>query len=352
MCCRGRLNVPYIVDNFRMKKIKNISVIGDGGWGTTLAILLSKKGYNVALWSAFPDYVKILRVKRVNTKFLPGIRIPSSINITSSLDDAIDNKELVVLAVPSQYMRSIVSRLTVHRKTDKIFVSVTKGIENKTLLRMSELIHELLGDVRFCVLSGPTIAHEVAQGIPATIVASSQILSLAKEVQAVFMTDRFRVYTNNDVAGVELGGSLKNIIAIAAGISDALSFGTNAKAALLTRGLVEMARLGRALGARGETFYGLSGLGDLATTCISPFSRNRQFGEAIGKGKALKDALKMSEMVVEGVATTESAHELSKKCRVEMPITAEIYKVLYEKKDPRIAVHDLMTRSPKRESFC
>lgn len=334
-----------------MKKINNISIIGDGGWGTTLAILLSKKGYGVTLWGAFPDYVKVLKSKRVNTKFLPGIRIPQSINITSSLDDALDNKELIVLAVPSQYMRSIVSRLTVYRKTDKIFVSVTKGIENKTLLRMSELIHEVLGDVRLAVFSGPTIAHEVAQGIPTTIVASSEDPSLAKEVQAIFMTDRFRVYTSNDVPGVELGGSLKNIIAIAAGISDALSFGTNAKAALLTRGLVEMARLGVALSAKRETFYGLSGLGDLTTTCISPFSRNRHFGEQIGKGKTLKEALSESEMVVEGVATTESAHELARKNKVEMPITAEIYRVLYEKKDPRIAVHDLMTRSPKEEGF-
>lgn len=334
-----------------MQKINNISIIGDGGWGTTLAILLSKKGYGVTLWGAFPDYVKVLKSKRVNTKFLPGIRIPQSINITSSLDDALDNKELIVLAVPSQYMRSIVSRLTVYRKTDKIFVSVTKGIENKTLLRMSELIHEVLGDVRLAVFSGPTIAHEVAQGIPTTIVASSEDPSLAKEVQAIFMTDRFRVYTSNDVPGVELGGSLKNIIAIAAGISDALSFGTNAKAALLTRGLVEMARLGVALSAKRETFYGLSGLGDLTTTCISPFSRNRHFGEQMGKGKTLKEALSESEMVVEGVATTESAHELARKNKVEMPITAEIYRVLYEKKDPRIAVHDLMTRSPKEESF-
>jgi glycerol-3-phosphate dehydrogenase (NAD(P)+) len=331
--------------------IKHISIIGDGGWGTTLAIILSKKGYVVTLWGAFSDYVKILRAKRINTKFLPGIRIPSGINITTSLDEAIDNQQLVVLAVPSQYMRSIVSRLAVYKRTDRIFVSVTKGIENKTLLRMSELIYELLGDVRLSVLSGPTIAHEAAEGTPTTIVASSRDMSLAKEVQAVFMTDKFRVYTNNDVVGVELGGSLKNIIAIAAGISDALSFGTNTKAALLTRGLVEMARLGQALGAKGETFYGLSGLGDLATTCISPFSRNRRFGEAIGKGKVLKDALKMSEMVVEGVATTESAHELSKKRGIEMPITAEIYKVLYEKKNPRTAVHDLMTRSPKEEGF-
>lgn len=334
-----------------MTEIKHVSIIGDGGWGTTLAIILSKKGYDAALWGAFPDYVKILKTKRVNDKFLPGIRIPENINITSSLDEAVGSGELVILAVPSQYLRKIVSKITVGEKTKKIFVSVTKGIEVGTLKRMSEVIHEVMGDVRLAVLSGPTIAHEVAQGIPTTIVASSQDACIAKDVQASFMTDRLRVYTTGDVTGVELGGSLKNVIAIAAGISDALGFGTNAKAALLTRGLAEMVRLGMALGAKKETFYGLSGLGDLATTCISPYSRNRHFGEAIGKGKTLKDALKESEMVVEGVCTADSVNELAKKHKVEMPITAEIHKVLYEGKDPRKAVNDLMTRSPKEEGF-
>lgn len=334
-----------------MAKTKSIGIIGDGGWGTTLAIILAQKGLDVTLWGAFPDYVEILKAKRVNAKFLPGIKIPREVKITSSLEEAVSEKDIIVLAAPSQYMRAVLKKLTAHDLSGSLFVSVAKGIENKTLLRMSEIIRELLGDVRISVLSGPTIAHEAAKGIPTTIVASSPDTAVAEEVQSIFMTDRFRVYTNDDVIGVELGGSVKNIIAIAAGISDALMFGTNAKAALLTRGLVEMARLGVVMGANKETFYGLSGLGDLATTCISPYSRNRHFGEEIGKGKTLKETLKETEMVVEGVATTQSAHELAKKFKIEMPITSEIYKVLYENKDPEKAVHDLMTRSPKREGF-
>jgi len=334
-----------------MLKMRKISIIGDGGWGTTLAILLSGKGHNVTLWGAFAEYVETVKAKRVNTKFLPEVKIPHEVNITSSLNEAIDDKEIIVLAVPSQYMRGVLTRLTPYKLFGKIFVSVTKGIENKTLKRMSEIAHELLGNIEICVLSGPTIAREVVHGSPTTLVASSGNLALAKEIQEVFITDRFRVYTNSDIVGVELGGALKNIIAIAAGICDSLGFGTNAKAALLTRGLVEMARLGVALGAKKDTFYGLSGLGDLTTTCISKYSRNHHFGEEIGKGKSLKDALKETEMVVEGVATTESAYELAKKHRVEMPIISEIYKVLYENKDPKKGVHDLMTRSPREEGF-
>ncbi|MDD5173529.1 MAG: NAD(P)H-dependent glycerol-3-phosphate dehydrogenase [Candidatus Omnitrophota bacterium] len=331
--------------------MKNISIIGDGGWGTTLAILLSGKGHNVTLWGAFSEYVETVKAKRVNAKFLPGVKIPQEVNITSSLNEAIDDNEMIVLAVPSQYMRSVLTRLTPYKLSGKIFVSVTKGIENKTLKRMSEIVHELLGSIEICVLSGPSIAHEVAQGSPTTLVASSRNLALAKEIQGIFITDRFRVYTNNDVIGVELGGSLKNVIAIAAGISDSLGFGTNAKAALLTRGVIEMARLGVAMKAKKDTFYGLSGLGDLTTTCISKYSRNHHLGEEIGKGKSLKEVLKETEMVVEGVATTESAHELAVKNKVEMPIISEIYKVLYENKDPKKGVHDLMTRSPREEGF-
>lgn len=334
-----------------MLKTRKISIIGDGGWGTTLAILLSGKGHNVTLWGAFPEYVETVKAKRVSAKFLPGVKIPQEINITSFLNEAIEDKEIIVLAVPSQYMRGVLTRLTPYKISGKVFVSVTKGIENKTLKRMSEIARELLGNIDICVLSGPSIAHEVAQGSPATLVASSGNLALAKEIQDVFITDRFRVYTNSDIVGVELGGSLKNIIAIAAGISDSLGFGTNAKAALLTRGLIEMARLGVAMGAKKDTFYGLSGLGDLTTTCISKYSRNHHFGEEIGKGKSLKEALRETEMVVEGVATTESAYELAKKHKVEMPIISEIYKVLYGNKDPKKGVHDLMTRSPREEGF-
>ena len=332
-----------------MLKIKNICVIGDGGWGTTLAVLLAKKGYDVTVWGAFPEYIETLKSARENIKFLPGVKIPDSVKFTASIGDALKDTELVVLAVPSQFMRGVLTMMKMENLSEKLFVSVTKGIENRTLKRMSEVIREVLGERKLAVLSGPTIALEVANGSPSTAVAASRDLNFAVLVQEIFMTDRFRVYATDDIIGVEIGGSLKNIIAIAAGFVDALGFGTNAKAALLTRGLVEMVRLGVAMGGRVGTFYGLSGLGDLTTTCISQYSRNRWLGEEVGKGKPLKDILRETDMVVEGVVTTRSAFDLAKKYKVDMPITCEIYKVLYENKDPKKAVHDLMTRSPKIE---
>jgi len=332
-----------------MAIIDNICVIGDGGWGTTLALILAKKGYGVTIWGAFPEYIETLRSARENTKFLPGFKIPDNVRFSSSMSDALKGAELVVLAVPSQYMRGVLAMLKMEDLSDKSFVSVTKGIETSSLKRMSEVISEVLGGTKLAVLSGPTIALEVAGGSPSTAVAAAKDMAYAREIQDIFMTDRFRIYATDDVAGVEVGGSLKNIIAIAAGALDAMGFGSNAKAALLTRGLVEMVRLGVAMGGRTETFYGLSGLGDLTTTCVSQYSRNRWLGEEIGKGKKLKEILKETDMVVEGVVTAKSAHELSEKYKVDMPITAEIYKVLYENKDPRKAVHDLMTRSPKVE---
>ena len=327
----------------------NIAVIGDGGWGTTLAIHLSKKGFKTRLWGAFPEYIKLLKEKKENVKFLPGIKIPESIFITSSLDEALDKATLVILAVPSQHMRGAAARLKVYDLKNVLFVNCAKGIENETLKRMSEVVQEVLKPKEQAVLSGPTIALEVVNCVPTTIVSASVDVVVAKRVQDIFMTDTFRVYTNSDVTGVELGGALKNIVAIAAGISDGLGFGTNSKAALLTRGLAEMVRLGDAMGARRETFYGLSGIGDLTTTCISQYSRNRWFGEEIGRGRALREILKETEMAIEGLATTKSAYGLAKKHKVDMPITEEIYKVLYENKNPRVAVHDLMTRSPKTE---
>ena len=332
-----------------MDAIKNIGIIGDGGWGTTLAVLLSRKGFGVTLWGAFPDNIELTRANRENMKFLPGVKLPDGIKLTSELEEALRHKELIILAVPSQYMRGVLQMLKLQDVAGKIFVSVTKGIENGSLRRMSEVIREELGDHKIAVLTGPSIALEVANGAPTTVVAASADRGLARMVRDVFMTDRFRVYASDDVAGAELGGALKNIVAIAAGALDALGFGTNAKAALLTRGLAEIVRLGTALGAKRETFYGLSGLGDLTTTCISQYSRNRWLGEEIGRGVKLKDILKETDMVVEGVATTRSAYDLATRAGVEMPITAEIYRVLYESKDPKKAVHDLMTRSPKDE---
>ena len=327
----------------------HISVLGDGGWGTTLAILLNKKSFNVTLWGAFKDYVGYLNKKRINTKFLPGIKIPLGIEITHSLASAAYRKDLIILAIPSQHMRRVLRKLNRYREPRTIFLSVTKGIEVSSLKRMSEVISGELGHVRLAVLSGPTIAQEVARGIPTTCVITSGDESLRKFLQNIFISDRFRVYTNDDLVGVELGGSLKNIIAIACGISDGLGFGTNTKAALLCRGLVEISRLGQAMGAKISTFSGISGLGDLVTTCISPYSRNRLVGEQIGKGKPLSQIISHMEMVAEGIPTTKSAFKLSLKYKVEMPITKEIYSVLYKNKSPLKAVRDLMTREKKEE---
>ncbi|NQT95910.1 MAG: NAD(P)-dependent glycerol-3-phosphate dehydrogenase, partial [Candidatus Omnitrophica bacterium] len=254
---------------------RKISILGDGGWGTTLSLLLSKKGFSVALWSAFADYVKLLRKTRENKKFLPGFTIPDSILITNNAEAAIEGSEAVILAAPSKYLRSVAQKIKGIDLSKQIVISVVKGIEADTFKRPSEIITDELGFLNIAVLSGPTIANEVAEGLPASSVAASSNEQTAGQVQEIFMTERFRVYTSPDTIGVELGGALKNIIAIAAGISDGLGFGTNAKAALFTRGLVEISRIGVALGAKQETFSGLSGMGDLVTTCVSLYSRNR-----------------------------------------------------------------------------
>lgn len=332
-----------------MKNHKKVAIIGDGGWGTTLAILLHKKGVRVKLWGIFPEYIEILKAKRENVKFLPGVQIPSDLFITSDLSEAVDGVDILVLAVPSQHMREVVGRFKSLKVGEKYFLSVSKGIENGTLMRMSQVIRDVLGAVQVGALSGPTISYEVARGFPATVVAASENEGMAKEIQDLFMTDNFRIYTNTDIIGVELGGSLKNVIAIAAGISDGLGLGINAKSALLVRGIVEMARLGAKMGARQETFFGISGLGDLITTCVSPHGRNRWFGEEVGKGKNSDEVLKSTEMVVEGAGTAKSCYELSKKYDVEMPIAQQVYSVIYEDKNPKQAVYDLMTREKKAE---
>ncbi|MCM8801565.1 MAG: NAD(P)-dependent glycerol-3-phosphate dehydrogenase [Candidatus Omnitrophica bacterium] len=328
----------------------NISILGDGGWGTTLAIHLFKRGFKVSLWGAFVDYVEYLKRKRINSRFLPGIRIPKKINITSNLDEAVKDKDLIVFAIPSQYLRSVLERFKlIDYPKDALYLSVIKGIECGSLKRMSEVIHDELGDIKLGVMSGPTIAYELVRGFPTTAVVASDNPDLRKILQDIFMNENFRIYTNDDVTGVELGGSLKNVIAIACGISDGLGFGTNTKAALLSRGLVEISRLGIAMGAKAETFAGLSGLGDLVTTCISAYSRNRFVGEQIGKGKTLKQITQKMQMVAEGISTTKSAYALSQKYNVEMPITKEVYYVLYKNKSPLKAVKDLMGRQRKEE---
>lgn len=336
-----------------MKKIFKICILGDGGWGTTLAILLHNKSFNVTQWGAFPEYIKFLNKKRENTKFLPGIKIPTGIKLLSDIKEALLGADMVVIAIPSQYVRNILRKnKTIIKKSlfkDAIFVSVAKGIETKTLRRVSEIIFEELGSVNLGVLSGPTIAVEVARKIPTSCVTASNRTAISQTIQTTFCTEFFRIYTTKDVIGVELGGALKNIIAIAAGISDGLGFGTNSKSALLSRGLVEILRLGIKMGAKKETFYGLSGIGDLVTTCISPFGRNRWFGEQIGKGYSALDVLRRTQMVIEGVTTVKSAYQLAKRYKVDMPITEQIYRVLYRGKRPLQAVKDLMLRPMKPE---
>lgn len=326
-----------------------IAILGDGGWGTTLAVLLSGKGYFVTLWGAFDNYTKAMAKSRKNPKFLPGVRIPSQVEITSDLKMALNAKGLIVLAIPSQYTRQVLKKIKGNFDNSAIFLSVTKGIETGSLKRISEIVHEELGQVELAVLSGPTIAREVARGIPTAAVVASHNIKIRKSLQNIFNTEKFRVYTNADIIGVELGGSLKNVIAIACGVSDGLGFGTNTKAAILARGLAEISRLGKAMGAKLKTFSGISGLGDLVTTCVSKESRNRFVGEEIGKGKTLKDIHKHMQMIAEGVPTARSAYALSKKYKVEMPITKEVYGLLYKNKSPLQAVRDLMSRRSREE---
>jgi len=326
-----------------------IGILGDGGWGTTLAILMAKKGYPVGLWGVFPEYLELMRGKRENVKFLPGIKIPQSVKIIKDAEFLIAASDIIIIAIPSRFLRNILKEFSTVNFKNKIILSVVKGIENDTYLRMSEVIKDVVGKVKLAVLSGPSISYEVARRIPTAVVIASKDMGLSRKLQYIFSTDKFRVYIHSDVVGVELGGALKNIIAIACGISDGLSFGTNTKAALLNRGMLEIMRLGIALGAKPETFWGLSGIGDLITTCISPYGRNRWVGEQIGKGRKIKQILAGMEMVAEGVWTTKAAYELSRRKRVEMPITEQIYKVLYEDKNPRQAVKELMTRRLKEE---
>jgi len=335
---------------YTYKPVK-IAIIGDGGWGTTLATLLSKKGHKVTLWSAFKENIISIKKHGENKNFLPGIKVPKEIYLTDSLKEAVEDKQIVVLAVPSQYLRKVLRQMKKPKPSrDSVYLSVTKGIEIKTLQRMSEVIHSELGNIRLAVLSGPTIAYEVAKEIPTVAVIASRNVKVRKMIQDVFMTNRFRVYTNNDVVGVELGGSLKNVIAIACGACDGLKFGTNTKAAILSRGLAEIARLGKAMGAKAGTFSGISGLGDLVTTCISSYSRNRAAGEQIGKGRSLRDILRLQHgMVAEGIPTAKSAYLLSLKHKVEMPITREVYNVIYRNKPATKALQDLMSREKKKE---
>ena len=326
------------------------AVLGDGGWGTALAIHLHRLGHPVRWWGAFPDYLKELDRRRENRKFLPGISIPRSIRILPALDDAVAGADLIILAIPSQYLRSVVRLLRPFRDAfeSAVLLSVAKGVEQTSLKRMSQVIHEEMGQTRLAVLSGPSIASEVAKRHPASVVVAAHRLSVAKTVQRLCMGDHLRIYTSDDVAGVELGGALKNPIAIAAGVSDGLGFGANAKAALITRGVVEMIRLGVAMGAREQTFWGLSGLGDLVTTCLS--GRNRWLGEQLGKGRRLNAILDSTPMVIEGVDTARASVALGRRYRVELPIIEQVHAILFAGRPPRKALQALMLRAGKSES--
>jgi glycerol-3-phosphate dehydrogenase (NAD(P)+) len=333
-----------------MVMVTKFAVLGDGAWGTAVAILLATDPeHEVALWSARLLNGRMLQERRENVRLLPGVPIPSAVRLTMDIREAVADVDLAIAAIPTVYLRATLQRVATDLRGDRPFLSLAKGLEISTFRRPTEILREVVDARRVAVLSGPSHAEEVSRGLPTTVVAASTDPDLARWVQQRFSTDRFRVYTSQDVVGVELAGALKNIIGLAAGIGDGLQVGDNAKAALLTRGLVEMARFGVALGAEHATFFGLAGLGDLITTCFSRHGRNRHVGERLGKGEKLAEILAGMTMVAEGVYTTRSVHEKARRMGIAMPITDEVFRVLYEDKDPRAAVNDLMLREPKGE---
>jgi len=318
--------------------------------GTTLAILLNDKGASVRLWGYDADQLKQIEERRENFKFLPGHSIPAEVVFEPDDRRIMDGAELIISAVPCQYMRGVWERLKVYFPGGCPIVSVAKGIENSTLLRPNQILKDVLGsNIRSAALSGPTIADELVKKLPATAAIACQNEQLAKDLQYTFTVDWFRIYTNTDIVGVELAGATKNVIAIAAGIIDGTKLGDNAKAALLSRGLAEISRLGKAVGARPETFSGLTGLGDLVTTCFSPRGRNRSFGERIGKGQSVAQAKAGTNSVIEGMATCRNLRELAHRYNVDMPITEAVYQVLYEGKPVQQGISDLMRRRLKAE---
>lgn len=340
--------------NDSSKDVKNIAVLGAGSWGTALAVLLFNNGHNVFLWEFFRERAEKIHSTRQNPDFLPGVKIPEEIKVSSDLKQTVNGKDIILIVVPSHVVRSVCEKLAVIPLDTGLLVSASKGIENDTLLRMSQVLENTIPGLtrdRIAILSGPSHAEEVGQGLPTVVVAASTSSESACCIQETFMSPSFRVYTNTDVVGVELGGSFKNVIAIAAGISDGVGFGDNTKAALLDRGIVEITRLGIAMGADKNTFAGLTGMGDLIVTCTSKYSRNRYLGEQIGKGKKLKKVTEEMVQIAEGVRTTRSVYDLSRKYTVEMPIATEVYRVLFEDKNPKQAVYDLMTRDPKQEMW-
>jgi len=332
------------------RRFERALVIGDGGWGTAVALLLVQNGIETTLWSAFPENAERMRQARENKAFLPGVQIPRELRLTADPFEAGRGAEVAFSVVPTQYLRGVAHRFEDALGGDVPVVSATKGIEIETFRTPTQVLAEVLGQRSLGVVSGPSHAEEVARGLPASVVVASPDPSLATRVQASLSSGRFRVYTHGDPRGAELAGAMKNVIAIAAGIADGLGLGDNAKAALVTRGIVEMARFGRAHGARAETFFGLAGIGDLATTCYSRHSRNRHVGEQIGRGKKLVEILREMEMVAEGVWTTQALFGPESEARgIPMPIAEQVHAVLFEDKDPTEAVNELMQREPSGE---
>lgn len=327
-----------------------VSVLGAGSWGTALSLLLCKNGHEVTLWSALEDEVRMLCEKREHESKLPGVRLPEDMKITADQEDSLQDPDVAVLAVPSPFTRSTAHRMAPFVKKGQIIVNVAKGVEEHTLMTLSEIISEEIPQADVCVLSGPSHAEEVGKGLPTTCVVSAEKRETAEYLQGIFMSPVFRVYTTPDILGVELGGALKNVIALAAGTADGLGYGDNTKAALITRGIAEISRLGTKMGARAETFYGLSGIGDLVVTCASVHSRNRKAGYLMGKGYTMQEAMDEVKMVVEGVYSARAAKSLAEKYQVEMPIIEEVNKVLFEDKPAADAVRDLMLRDKKVET--
>jgi glycerol-3-phosphate dehydrogenase (NAD(P)+) len=333
---------------------ERITILGDGAMATVCSILLMEGGHEVTMWGAFEESIERLIQNRENARLLKGVKVPAEVRLTANDADCFGGASMILSAIPTQYVRSVWQRLRPHAPKGVPIVSVAKGIEVDTLLRPTQIITDVLspgvvGPWKLAALSGPNIAGEIARYLPATAVAACEDDELARRVQNVFSTQWFRVYTNNDVIGVELAGATKNVVAIAAGILDGLSAGNNAKAALVTRGVVEITRLGAAMGAQEATFHGLAGLGDLITTCVSPEGRNRTVGEQLGKGRKLEEILASMDSVAEGVPTTRAVRQLARRFNVEMPITESVHAVLFEGKDVLEALTDLMTRSPRPE---
>ncbi len=325
-----------------------ISVLGGGSWGTAIARLLKYNGHNVQFYIRDKDVVDDINTNNENSKYLPGIDL-FGLKATSDLYEAVKDTEVIVLGVPTNSIRGLLNQIKYKICNDIVIVNLAKGIEVETLDRVSEISGQILPNNVFVTLSGPSHAEEVGKDIPTAVTVSSENYEVAKKIQHAFVSKYFRVYTNDDLVGVEISGALKNIIALAAGMSDGLGYGDNTKAALATRGIYEISKLGLKLGARLQTFNGLAGIGDLIVTCTSMHSRNRRAGILIGKGNSVEDVNKQIGQVVEGIKTTKSAYYLSKKHNVSMPITEKLYEVLYENLDPRVAVNDLMTRTYKEE---